>query len=246
MDKVVRGNSRFVTYAVTIIVALAIVYAGILVFLKQWDKCNISKISFKNNNVITSVQLEKMLQDNIGKNLYNINKQEIANKLLEIYRIEKVKIYRRPLSTLVVSITERRGFLNLITENGTIFTIDSDGVVLSKFNFNDKDDFPIIRTKLNSHKTTPGTLIKDDSVQEIVAYHKKLLEAKPELEKYISEYFKEGNDIFFYEIESGKKILIDTRYLDDNISMFFTLLESIRFDKYNTYIFKYKDKTIRE
>jgi cell division septal protein FtsQ len=246
MKKVVRGNSRFVTYAVTIIVAIAIIYTGILVYLKQWDRCNITKIVIKNNEIITSTQLEKLLTDYVGKNLYKIDKSEISEKLLEIYRIEKVDVYRRPLSKLVVSVSERKGFLNLLTSGGEIFTIDSEGTVLNKFNFNDKDDFPIIRTALSSHKTTPGTLIQDKTVQEILAYHKKLLEAKPELEKYISEYFIEEKEIYFYEIESGRKILIDLRYLDDNISMFFTLLESIRYDKYNTYIFKYKDKTIRE
>ncbi|MDP8232652.1 MAG: FtsQ-type POTRA domain-containing protein [Candidatus Zophobacter franzmannii] len=246
MKKKVHGNSRYLAYAVTILLTLVIIFTGILMFLQQWDKCNITEIIIKNNKIITTVQLEKLLDQYLSRNLYKVNKQKIEDELLEIYRIESVRISRAPLNKLKVKIYERPGFINIITKTGSIYTLDSEGVVLNRFNYNKEDDFAIIRTKINPNKLSPGSVVESDMVQKIIAYHKKLLEVKPEIEIYISEYFMDGKDICFYEMESGKKIIIDLRYLEDNISMFFTLLENIRIEKYKSYTFKYKDKVIKE
>ncbi len=246
MKKKVRGNSRYVTYMVTGILLLIIIFNFGRSYLRKWDKCLLKTVVIKNNAAISEEKLQSIMSTYIGQNLFTINKREIKDKILEFYRIKEVKISRRLFDKLIITVYEHNGYVNVLTKDNKIFTLNSDVVVLNEFSYNKNDDYPLIRTSLHSRNCTPGVAVTDAAILEIIEYHKKLLEVKPEIQNYISEYYKEGNDICFREIKSGKKVIIDLRYLEENISMFFSMLESLRYDEYSTYIFKFKDKTIRK
>ncbi len=246
IEKKIRGNSRYVTYMVTGLILLMIIFFVGRSYLRNWNKCELKAVIIENNDVIPEDKIQSLVSPYLGQNIFMIDLNEIKTSILEVYRIEDVSIRRRLFDKLVVKVFERQGFINVITRDKKIFTLDKDAVVLNEFNYNKTDDFPIIDSGLYSRDFNAGASVQDESVLKILNYHKKILEAKPEIKNYISEYFLEDNDICFREIKSGKKVIIDLRYLDDNISMFFSMLESLRYDEYGTYIFKYKDKTIRK
>ena len=109
-------------------ILIAILIVAILFFIST-PLFNITQITVKNNNKISSDTIESISGLNTGENIYKLSKKEIINNIKKNPYIESVEIKRKLPGSIEIYVKERQA--TYVIEVGTGFmTINNQGYML--------------------------------------------------------------------------------------------------------------------
>lgn len=175
----------------------------------------------------------------IGKNVNELDLDELRDRLLEDVRVEKATVERKNINEISIKVVERQPSY-YFQYNKRVYLLDKDGKVYGYIDDVPLKDFPFIVAKSEDDiKTMIGVLdkieetdlgdiisqiyIKDKKLIEIVLYDSTIIKTDEDVTK---DKYRIGSYLYF-DLSNKKKIeYIDFRYRD--------------------YIIKYKDETTKK
>jgi cell division septal protein FtsQ len=160
-------NQRFVWGGLAVFLTLAILSgAGYLIYTSP-----VFKIKYP--DIKSNVTLSKRINDKIvGDFLFSLNSKEISSKLLtEHPEYKKVRILKRPPSTLVIEVEKRIPFAQI--KGKARYLIDREAVIINSGSSNSWPDFITIEIDGYNNQLVKGYKIKDQRLE----YAFRLIEA---------------------------------------------------------------------
>lgn len=208
-----RGTSRYFVAFFGIIFSLIGCYAGLRFVFAHWELFTVSNIEIEGTVNLEEEFIMNLSREFIGQNLFSISQEDIDWRLNSIVRINNAKLSRKLPGTLKLSIAERIGKFYIKTENGGLYPIDEERIVLDNANFYNNETGPIISTSIPEGKITIGKTLQDpfiDVVYEIFSTIDKLDNTFIET---ISEIYQKEGDVCLVENNTGYRVLLE----EDNI-----------------------------
>ncbi|MCM0650412.1 FtsQ-type POTRA domain-containing protein [Clostridium swellfunianum] len=141
-----RAIKRTVIFSVLLISVLVTLCLKLTYF-------NVSNIKIINNSIVNSDEIENMVKDIIGTNIFYLNLKNIRTNVLKNPYILKADIKRKLPNTIVVSVSERQAVFYGKRDNNFLI-IDKNGIVLeekddiSGMKLTSLEGFDLVETKL--------------------------------------------------------------------------------------------------
>ena len=158
---------------------LVLLLAGIGMFICANYLFEVKYVQVSGISKYTPEEIVESSEIKYGDKLFNINKNELKEKLKEQYSyIENVKIRRKYPDTLIIEIEQRKAAVCTLSENGYIL-MDINGNILERDLV--KEPYGVINVKGNFEK--PEKPIQDD-----FSTRQSYLEAKIEYETELGQY----------------------------------------------------------
>ena len=239
-----RGNSRFFVYFFTIIFILFGIQQITVYFLKKVSIFKVRKIEIVGTHNLSN--LEELVEEYVGKNLFDIEKQEIILNFENLVRIEEINLRKKLPSTLQIIVKERLGKFYVKTEDGHIYPIDKNKIILDNNDFYLREDLPIISTNLKDDEITIAQKLNDEFVDNVFKLHEKICEVVPEMEKKISEYYSINGKIYFVEMNSASHIYLGSKNFQESLANFKFYYENSGLPERKIIDFRYKNQIVSE
>jgi len=208
-----RGNSRYYWILVVVLLCLSAASLGIYQLLTTVSWFNISSISVKGNHHIQASRILELAEYCRGQNLIALNTRPLQDSIRQIARIEDVIIQKRLMRSLIINITERQGFLYVISIEGDLYPIDQNGIILEKTGLVNVEDLPVVQSFLPNKKFIPGMVLNQAPIMKVLQTHKRIMDEYPEFSPHISEYYVLDEVVHFIDSRFGTRVIIS----DDNI-----------------------------
>lgn len=221
-----RGHSRYIVFFVLIIIALAGISWGSYAGLRQAAWLNIREVRIVGNKYLSAQILQSLVHKYYGNNLVDLSSATVAADLKKLKRIERVQITRLFPSTLKIKITEREGFLYIKSQDGELFPIDKNKMIIEHASYPILEDLPIVHTTFRSNQLLVGRRIGDPFVLKVVALHQKIATQRPEFVKNVSEYYQADGLVYLLEAEHGARIILGHENINDQLRRFEFVLEN--------------------
>ncbi len=224
-----RKKSGYGRYIVRGFLLLAFIYScfcGISSVFKNNDFFTIKNIKISGNVHLETLFLENLADDFSGKNLFDVNKNDVCLMYENISRIKSLKVKKKFPSTLKIEIAERVPAFYINTNEGILVPFDSDFVVLDYSCLYSDEDIPIIKAdSISMNDLVCGETFEDDFVFKAVKMHKEITEIVSKNYKNenfkISEYCVIDGYFTFIESEHGVAVMPVTACLEDVMKMVF-------------------------
>ena len=243
-NKKVRGKSRFFLYYIII---LGVVFYGghkAQTLSKELELFNISEIRVRGNKLIDKEYIASITEPYVGKNIFEIDKTEIEEKLSVFSRIESIKTYRLLPSKLLVSVKERVGVFYIKDSSGEYHPIDKDRVVLDKADYFVDEDLPLINVNIPKDKIGIGEKLEDPRIEYIFEVYEILNKANSDILADISEFFYVRNDLYFIDLKSGSRVILCTTDIPEQINRFVFLRNNQGFDRHSTIDLRFGEQIV--
>lgn len=229
--KKVRGNSRYFIYWTLIILVLYVSFNTAFKYLKNTDLFKVTRIEIRGTKFLNPEFLHSVSQSYYGKNIFDINNQEIENLYTNVIRVKTVKCRKRFPSKLTISITERTGVFFIRNTAGEFFPVDYDRVVLDKADSYLKEDLPFVNLSISREKLVPGNVIEDVNLEYVFQVYDELIKHQPSIISDISEFYFRSSLLHFVDIETGSRVIIGEDEIASQIKRFLFLRQNQGFEK---------------
>ena len=114
-----------------ITLGLFVIIIGIIIFVYKSPLFNLKKINITGLVSLTNDSIQETLKYEIGQNIFTIDYKEMEKNLISNPYIQKVKISKKGINQLNISIEESKiGFY--IEKNGMFYTINNEGVIVEE------------------------------------------------------------------------------------------------------------------
>jgi cell division protein FtsQ len=168
----------------------------------------------------------------------------VKDRLYKIQRIEKARVLRIYPHTLRIKVTERKGFLYLLSLEGDLFPVDARGMVMEYAFTPSKEDLPIVQTRLSSKQLHAGKIVSDSLLKRVFALQKQILAEQPDFVKSISEYYLDNGMVIIVDARNGTRILLGNRDLKDQLRRYQFVQDNGNIDRSNILDLRYKDQVV--
>lgn len=169
-------------------IASVISIIAIILFIYKAPIFNVKEISFTGVTTVNEEELEGMLNEYIGKNIFTINYKEISEKILENPYIKNVEVDKNGNSALEVKIEEGK-VVYYIREDETYKAITNDGFYVERLEtIEGRNLVNVIGVKDNG-KEVGQKIIDDEKVIKV------LNDFNPILKSSVSELRVESLDV---------------------------------------------------
>jgi len=228
-----HGSSRYYFLYIFMIMIMIVIVTGVRMLIIKVSFFEISEIKISGNYNIKEEFLKNLSQDCLGKNLYEISKNEIRSRYENLVRIKNVKVNRIFPDKLKITIFERLGVFYLKTKEGILFPLDIEKIVLDNDNFYSAEILPIIETDLMNENIVYGEIIEHDFVDRVYDFYEEIkLEDKEFIDK-ISEFYLENGKFCMIEANIGYKIIFGEDKIKNKLLRFNFLEKNRGFEKGN-------------
>jgi cell division septal protein FtsQ len=213
MGKKRRGTSRYFFAFFGIIIILIGLYAGLRFVFAHWELFTVSNIEIEGTVNIEEDFIMTMSREFIGQNLFSISQDDIDKRLHNIVRIKNAKLSRKLPGTLKLSVTERRGKFYIKADNGSLYPIDEEQIILDNANFYLNETGPIISTTIPEEQISIGKTPQDPFVDLVYDIFSTIDNLDNTFIETISEIYQKDGDICLVENNSGYRVMLE----DDNV-----------------------------
>lgn len=204
-----------------IFISLVIIIAFSLVQISGIFRIN--KLDISGNNVVKKSEIEKILNESIGKNYLLLNKGKSEKALLKIPYIKDVKFSYKFNNTLRVSIDERQDFL--LIKGGTEYIADRNLKILGEKSSSKKELIVVEGIDTNKYEIGAYLFRNDENLKEL---SQKLLNSNIIFDISSIKFYKDSCD---FTLKDG--ILVKFGPVN-NFDYKLEMLEKIREDIKNT------------
>ncbi|HPY95736.1 MAG TPA: FtsQ-type POTRA domain-containing protein [Candidatus Cloacimonadota bacterium] len=239
-----RGSTRFIVFFILITVFVIGIWHLIVFFIKDMDAFNIKKIEIVGQKNLDPVFLENLSAEFIGKNTFQVKKQDFIRKYENIVRVKSVVVSRRLPSTVRIEIHERLGVLYVKTPEGDFFPVDENFIVLDKADFYPAEDIPFANINIQNTSIQIGKAIENRSLEQILQLHNNIKKKDINMVNNISEYYFKGKDIAFIDSHKGCRVIIGDTDINKRLERYIFLRDNQSFQKNITIDLRFKDQAV--
>lgn len=239
-----RGNSRYFFFLLTSGIVLLVAFFGGRYLICTTDYFTIEKIEVVGNDNLETDFLYNLVKDLLGRNLHLTKNAEIASRFENVVRVKDVSIARTLPGKLRITIKERVGRFFLRTAQGTVFTLDAEGMVLDNDNFYEGENFPIITTTLQDDEVEVGAFLHDAFVDSVYSFCDAVLAVEPTFFNTISEIYRHDDDLYLVEMLTGYKIIFGDGDLERKIKQYRFLEQNAIFEKNRIVDLRFADQLV--
>lgn len=239
-----RGHSRFISIFLLILISLSGLIWGAYEGLRRSDLLIIKEIRITGNEYIGASTIYELLNEFIGLNLLNVSEKDISNELIKIKRIKTIRVRRLFPSTLLVKVSEKKGFLYIKSKEGDLFPVDTQGMVIEYVLSQNQEDLPIVHSRFSNQQLEVGSYLKDAFIAKVMKMHKKIMEERPDFIKSISEYYQEGNYTIIVDARNGTRILLGDDRLSDQLRRYQFVQDNGNVDRKQIFDLRFKNQVI--
>lgn len=208
-----RGSSRYYLYFVLILIALSGLGVGVYYLLSNVSWFNLKTIRVSGNVSVADSLIQNVARPYLGQNLLSIPKGEISGQIGQYARVKSVRVRPRLLSTLLIQIQEREGFIYLKSLEGDLFPVDAEGMVLEQYGNVYKENLPVLNVLVNNSAFQPGEKLQNASLARVLAVHKQIAKEAPEFLTHISEYYTIDNTVYIIDARNGMRLIPSSKNL---------------------------------
>ena len=244
MKKKRSGSSRYFFFFLVLVVLIYGIYIGINSLFTKLDLFKVKSITISGNENLETEFLKNICNDFINLNLYSISKRDVLKKYENIVRIDGIKVSRIFPNKLKIEITEKKGEFFFRTENGIIFPIDKNRVVLDNVNFYENEVLPVIGTKIPDADIVIGQKIENVFIEEIFSLKKKLANVDSDFINSISEFYLKVENLIFVNANIGYKIVFGKNEIEEKLKKLIFLEQNRTFEKGSTIDLRFKDQLV--
>lgn len=141
-----------------IVVMILSFIAGIITVPLSVEYFNINQVEVQNNYVVKQDTILNLSEEIISKNIFIFPKTKISKSIMKRPQIKKVKYKRVLPNKIIISVTEKAPWINLIIRNNT-YIISKDGTIL-----NTEDSNPIDSSILPVIKSNDGNAVENNRI----------------------------------------------------------------------------------
>ena len=243
-SKKIRGKSRFFIYYILILVVVFFVGYKAKELSKDMEFFNIKNIRITGNNLVSKEYLSSIADEYIGVNIFELDKNEMAERFKTISRIEDINTVRLLPSRLLVRVKERIGVFYIKENNGEIHPIDEQRVILDKADWYVEEDLPLININFSKDKIGVGQKLDDTRIEYIFEVYDILKKNNPSIISDISEFYFIRNDLYFIDIKSGSRVILSTSDIAEQMSRFLFLRNNQGFNRHSTIDLRFGEQIV--
>ena len=208
-------------------IILVVFAAGIISFCLFTPIFNISRAEVRGCEQLTAEQVEAAAQIEYGKNIFQFNTKAACEKILALPQADTVKISRRPLSVLKITVTETYPALAFSYMDGAVIT-NSAGKAMELCQTPDSLTYPLIKgIDIENIEISKKIAVQDTIKFDIIIANVDILRDKGILDELASVDFSDLSSAFGYLHNGVKVIFGKLTDLDYKISMLMAVLPQI-------------------
>jgi cell division protein FtsQ len=237
-----RGSSRYYIYFICIIFLLVASASGVKYLLKNLDILQIKSVTIDGNQNLETEFLTNISQDFLGKNLYEISKNEVLEKYSNINRIKDVSITRKLPDKLVINLVEKKGYMYLRTKEGTLFPLTKELEVLDNTQYFRNEILPVISSDLAADDLQVGEKISDAWIAEVYEIAAVLSEC--DLFDDVSEFYQRDGELILVQSPIGFRIILGQGDLTEKLQRYKLVRDNRSFAKDSYIDLRFENKLI--
>jgi cell division protein FtsQ len=232
--KKIRGKNRFIIYFVLVTIATYFIAITLNSAIKSNSMFSIKRIQITGNQFLSNEHLVSISDSLIGTNLFQIDKKDIKLRYQALSRIKDVDVTRLPPSRLKIKVTERKGLFYIKDTTGEYHPIDSEFYVLDKADWYINEDIPFINIAIPVAQVKVGEKIEDHRIRHVFAVYDVMKKNHPAILNEISEFYFKNNDLYFVDIKSGCRVMVNADNINTQLSRFIFLRDNQGFPRNST------------
>ena len=244
MEKKRSGSSRYFILFLVLVVLIYMVYIGINSLFTKLDLFKVKYIKIVGNKNLETSFLKNLSNDFINLNLYSISKRDVLMKYENVVRIDAIKVSRIFPNKLKIIISEKKGEFFIRTENGTIYPIDKNRIVLDYEKCYENEVLPVIGTKIPESEIRIGNKIENVLIEEIFSLRKKFADVDPDFINNISEFYIKDENLILVNTNIGYRIVFGDNEIEEKLRRFIFLEQNRTFEKGTTIDLRFKDQLV--
>lgn len=188
---------------------LFVIIIGIIIFVYKSPLFNLKKINIIGLVALTNDSIQETLKYEIGQNIFTIDYKEMEKNLISNPYIQKVKISKKGINQLNISIEESKiGFY--IENSGKFYTINNEGIIVEELtDVQDKNLINIYDIDIKD-KQIGDKVLEDKNIYDILDEFYRMKEVLSEDYAISKIGIKDLNNINCYIREV--KIIIGDRF----------------------------------
>lgn len=225
-----RGNSRYITIFITVILTAYLIYRLTMHFICKIDFFQINDISFNGNNAILTAELAEAALPLNYRNLFELKDPDIELCFKRFHRIDTLYVKRSLPDELQITIVEKIPVFHIKTEDGRIYSIDKDAVLIPAPKDFSKENLPFIPIKEISDNLTYGEVLDNEDIRSILEIQDLLKSQIPNFFIFFSEVFMDNKKITFVEAEQGYRIIFDEKGFLTSAKEYMKIKDTFSFD----------------
>jgi cell division protein FtsQ len=168
--------------------------------INETEMFELKNIKIVGNKYLEEEEILSLSEIKTGVNLFDIETDSVASKILKNKYFEGVSINRSLPSSLIISVQERQPVAYLI--DGNIYMVDQTAIILLK-----KPSMPEYNLPIITGLSVPNLLADRTPLLEVLDLLSKVKKIDPELVQFISEIHSESKAApCFYLIRGGAKV----------------------------------------
>ncbi|WP_418964311.1 cell division protein FtsQ/DivIB [Cetobacterium sp.] len=219
-------------FKIAIILALTFIVIQVEKDFKNRVFFNISKVQISDVSPNLKLDLEKIKNEILGKNINDLNLEGLEKKLLKDVRIKKASVSKQKLNEITIDVTEKDSSYYAQYKSG-IYTMDGEGTIFGKLDEYPKKSMPILVIKANDEK---------DELLEIMEKLKEL-----DLRDEVSQLYVENKKLIYIILRDGTKIKTEPEVSKNKYEIIMNLYKELIKTKEIDYIdIRFKDIIVRE
>lgn len=238
-----RGSSRYVILCLGIIIIVVLLFIGVRHLLTQWELFRVDKITISGNDQLEHDFLMDRCNGLLGENLFSVSQDEIYHRFNNVIRVKDVRFKRRLPDKLIILIEEREAFVQIRTNEGFLFPVDRDLIILDSERFY-KDVCPVISSTLSSDMIEPGEILSDSLLISSINLLRRIVDYKPEFYHQISEIYYDDENVVLVDLNRGYKVYIGENNIEDKLERLEFVASNREIEKGVKVDLRFKDKLI--
>ncbi|MGL6024698.1 MAG: cell division protein FtsQ/DivIB [Cetobacterium sp.] len=220
------------TFKIAIILALSFILIQIEKDFKNREFFNISKVKISEVSPTLKLDLEKIKNEILGKNINDLDLEGLKKKLLKDVRIKKIVVSKQNLNEVTIDIVEKESSY-YAQYKSKIYTMDKEGIIFGKLEEYPKKSMPIFVIKANEEKKV---------LLEIIGKLKEL-----DLNDDISQLYFHDQNLIYIILRNGTKIKTEPNVSKNRYEITTNLYKELLKTKELDYIdIRFKDIIVME
>ncbi|MGL4947693.1 MAG: cell division protein FtsQ/DivIB [Cetobacterium sp.] len=220
------------TFKIAIILALSFILIQIEKDFKNREFFNISKVKISEVSPTLKLDLEKIKNEILGKNINDLDLEGLKKKLLKDVRIKKIAVSKQNLNEVTIDIVEKESSY-YAQYKSKIYTMDKEGIIFGKLEEYPKKSMPIFVIKANEEKKV---------LLEIIGKLKEL-----DLNDDISQLYFHDQNLIYIILRNGTKIKTEPNVSKNRYEITTNLYKELLKTKELDYIdIRFKDIIVME
>ena len=198
-----RGSSRYFFIFLFFAIGIGSFVFGIRYLVMKLDFFKIKNIEITGNINLETDFLTNVAGDFIQKNLYTVSYEDVMQKFSNIIRIKNLSVKNVFPDKLRIKIEERKEIFLVVSQNGELFPIDEEYVILDNDNFSAMKNLPIIDADISDDLIHPGKKLISKDLTKIFNFYSKVREIDSNFFEKVSEIFIKNNEINITDKNKG-------------------------------------------